>query len=84
LEVTSVPVTREMTMPRKPKRDDIAVKIEAAVYRQARIVAARQDITIAEYLSALLREPVAEDYHRAVAQMAQETKKEHPKKGSKG
>ena len=67
-------VLREPKMPRKPKRDDTAVKIATAIYRQARQVAARRDIPIAEYLSGLLRGPVADDYRRMVLEMAQETR----------
>jgi hypothetical protein len=70
-------------MPRKPKRDDMAVKIETAIYRQARQVAARRDMPIAAYLSELLRGPVAEDYRRMVAEMARETPPASPKKGGR-
>jgi hypothetical protein len=65
---------KEPVMPRKPKRDDTAVKVENAIYRQARQVAAHRGIPIAQYLSELLRGPVAEDYRRMVTEMAQETR----------
>lgn len=48
-------------MPRK-KREDTAVKIAAAIVRKARVIAAYRNITIAEYLSALLEKPVERDY----------------------
>jgi hypothetical protein len=65
----------ETTMPRRPKRNDTAVKIETAIYRQARQVAAHRDVPIAEYLSELLRGPVAEDFRRMAAELAQETRR---------
>jgi hypothetical protein len=67
-------------MTRRSKRDDAAVKVETAIYRQARQIAARRDVTLAEYLSDLLRGPVEADYFRMVADMAQEAKKK-PKGG---
>ena len=43
------------------KRDDTAAKIDAKIVRDAKIVAAYRDITLAEYLSELLRPLVARD-----------------------
>ncbi len=42
-------------MARKPKRNDVPVKVDAEVIRQARIVAAYEEIPLAELLSELLR-----------------------------
>lgn len=55
-------------MPRE-KRDDVAVKIEAALYRKAKVVAAYRGITIAKYLSELLRKPVERDHEKMVQEM---------------
>ena len=46
-------------MPR-PKRNDLVVKIDAEVLRMARIIAAYEDITIAELLSETLRPLLAD------------------------
>jgi hypothetical protein len=59
----------EAFMPRE-KRNDISVKIEAAIYRRAKMVAAYRDITLAEYLSALLEKPVDRDYQKLTEQMS--------------
>ncbi len=42
-------------MPRPPKRNDLAVKIDAEVIREARIVAAFEEVQLAELLSNILR-----------------------------
>ena len=39
----------------KPKRNDVPVKMDAEVVRVARIVAAYQGVTLAEYISERLR-----------------------------
>jgi hypothetical protein len=43
------------TMPRKPKRNDVPVKMDAEVLRIARIVAAYEDVPLAELISETLR-----------------------------
>lgn len=43
------------------KRNDTAAKVDAQIVRDAKIVAAYRDITLAEYLSELLRPLVARD-----------------------
>lgn len=53
----------ERAMP-KPKRNDVPVKIDAEVVRQARIVAAFEGVSLAEYLSDFLRPHVAEALER--------------------
>jgi hypothetical protein len=42
-------------MPRKPKRNDVPVKMDAEVLRVARIVAAYEDVPLAELISETLR-----------------------------
>jgi hypothetical protein len=42
-------------MPRKPKRNDQPVKMDAEVLRIARIVAAYEDVPLAELISETLR-----------------------------
>lgn len=44
------------------RRSDTAVKIDAEVVRQAKVVAAFRGISLAEYLSETLRPTVARDY----------------------
>lgn len=48
-------LTTLATMPRKPKRNDVPVKIDAEVLRVARIVAAYEDLPLAELISESLR-----------------------------
>ena len=45
-----------------PPREDIAVKVDRAVIRYARSVASFRDITLAEYLSEVLRPIVTKDF----------------------
>jgi hypothetical protein len=58
-------------MPR-PKRDDIAVKIAAPLYRKAKVIAAHRGVTIAEYLSSLLDKPLERDYQKFRREVAGE------------
>jgi len=60
-----------LTMPRK-KREDVSVKIDAKVYRQAKMVATHREITLAEYLSELLEKPVGRDFQKLRQEMAQD------------
>lgn len=46
-------------MPRRPKRNDVPVKVDAEVLRIARIVAAYEDMPLAELISETLR-PILE------------------------
>lgn len=46
-------------MPRKPKRNDLVIKCDAEVVRMARIIAAYEDIPLAELVSETLR-PILE------------------------
>lgn len=48
----------------------VGVKIDVNVIRQARIIAAIRDVTIAEYLSVLLRPLVERDYKEALSREA--------------
>lgn len=60
------------------KRDDTAVKVDTDVVKQARIVATHRGITVAEYLSGLLRNLVATDYRSSLAEMARGIEPETP------
>jgi hypothetical protein len=53
-------------------RNDTAVKIETSIVRKARTIADRRNITVAEYLSGLLRDSVDKDYRLVVQEMAAE------------
>ena len=52
-----------VAMPRE-KRNDLAVKIEADIVRKARTMCNWRDITVAEYLSNLLRAAVERDFDK--------------------
>ena len=58
----SAVLVREMV-----RRNDTAVKIDSGVYADAKVVAAFRGITIAEYLSELLRSSVAKDLEQEMA-----------------
>ncbi len=47
--------THEESVAKKAKRNDVPVKLDAEVLRMARIVAAYEDVPIAELLSETLR-----------------------------
>jgi hypothetical protein len=54
------------------KRNDQAVKVDAEIVKQAKIVATHRGVTVAEYLSETLRGVVAKDYREAIGRMASE------------
>ena len=64
--VTQVSILKT-AMTEKPKRTDLAVKIDKEVVRMARIIAAIEDVTLAELMSETLR-PILQrkldDYQR--------------------
>lgn len=53
----------------KAKRDDVAVKIDRTLGDKAKFVASRKGVTMAEYLSDLIRTPVERDFDKAVREM---------------
>lgn len=58
------------------KRDDMAVKIDRSLVNKARLVASQRKITLAEYISDLIRIPVERDFSKTVRDMGE--------KGTKG
>lgn len=65
-------------------RNDLSVKIDAEVLKQARIVATHRNIPVAEYLSELVRPLVGRDYRKSVDEMSREAsggQDAAPKKG---
>ena len=60
-----------LSMPRQ-KRNDASCKIESDIVRKGKIVSEFRDITLAEYLSNLLRDTVDHDYREAVRQANRE------------
>ncbi len=60
----------DLQMPRGPKRKDVTAKIDADIHLKARMIATFRGITVAEYLSDLLRKPVDADYEKLKRQMA--------------
>jgi hypothetical protein len=58
--------------PRRAKRDDIAVKIDATIYHKARVIASYRHVPLAAYLSEMLQKPVDRDYLKIQEQMGKE------------
>jgi ATP-dependent Clp protease adapter protein ClpS len=54
----------------RKKRTDATVKIDVEVLRKAKVVAAIRDVTLAEYLTEVLRPIVEKDHARAIADEA--------------
>lgn len=51
------------------RRNDVTVKIDADVTREAKMVAASRDQSLAEYLSGVLRPIVRQDLERATGEL---------------
>lgn len=62
-------------MPRKPKRNDRAVKVEAEIIRQAQTICSYREVTLAEYLSDILRSVVAKDFEHFKKDLVKEPKR---------
>jgi hypothetical protein len=58
-------------MPRsdKSKRDDMPVKIERAIWQQAKVICASRGIPMAELLSDLLRPIIEREYHKTLKKL---------------
>jgi hypothetical protein len=53
----------------KPRRDDMAVKVERILAEKAKTIATRRGVTMAEYLSDLIRTAVERDFTKVVREM---------------
>jgi hypothetical protein len=73
----------EAERPFVAKRNDVSVKIDAEVARLAKIVAAFEDKTVAEYLSESLRPIVERDVQRHTSQFGAKAPKPREPKGPK-
>jgi hypothetical protein len=60
------------------KRNDVSVKVDADVVAEAKMVAASRDMSLAEYLSELIRPLVRRDLERET------TRRIQPPKGKEG
>lgn len=56
-----------MARPKKSQRDDAPAKLDKEVLRQAKTIATWRGITIAEYLTEILRSPVRKDFEELVS-----------------
>lgn len=68
-----------LDMPRA-KRNDVPAKLDADVVRKAKYVALGNDVSLAEYLSGLLKPLVDRDYVDAVAKLNREAGGSAPKR----
>lgn len=62
------------------KRNDRAVKIEADIVRKAQTICAHREITLAEFLSDLLRDPVGREYDKFKRELLDTEKPPKPKR----
>jgi hypothetical protein len=53
-------------------RKDVTTKIDGAIHRKAKIIAGNRNVSLAEYLSELLRGPVDRDYMRELKRAGEE------------
>lgn len=53
----------------KTDRDDVAVKIDRTVVDKAKLVASRKGVSLAEYVTELIRGPVEKGFSQAVREM---------------
>lgn len=65
--LTGASVRRMAKPKRETKRNDVSVKLDAEIVAEAKMVAASLDITLAEYLSEMIRPLVRADLERETA-----------------
>jgi hypothetical protein len=76
LAVESKPMPKRPGRPKRSLRNDVAVKVDSGVVTKAKLVADTRDITLAEYLTELLRVPVDRDFAKAVRSIEKPESKE--------
>lgn len=79
-EMEATSVSAGATMARKPAQDHTQVKLDTEVVRAARIVSAYREVTMADYLSELLRPLVMKDL---AAEQTKGTGAQPPKRSRK-
>lgn len=58
-------------MPKKTKRNDIAVKVDFGIVKEARIICAHRNVTLAELLSEMLRQPIHKELEKCLKELNQ-------------
>ena len=53
------------------KRDDVAVKVDRTLADKAKLIASRRGITMAEYLTDLIRGPIERDFVKTIKDMTE-------------
>jgi hypothetical protein len=60
--------------PKRSERDDVTVKIDRGIVSRAKMVASARNVPLAEYLSELIRSPVARDFAKEMRRIESEEK----------
>jgi hypothetical protein len=64
--------------PKRSERDDVTVKIDRGIVSKAKMIASARNVPLAEYLSELLRPPVARDFAKEMRRIESEEKGSEP------
>lgn len=75
MTTTTGPEPMAKGRPKRSRRNDVTVKIDADVVRMAKLVALERKTTIAEYLTELLRGQVSRDFAKSVRRLTTEEDK---------
>jgi hypothetical protein len=67
-----IPATAERPMAarKRSERDDVAVKIDRRIALKAKMVASERGITMAEYISEMIRSAVERDFAKTVSDIS--------------
>jgi hypothetical protein len=79
LEEVTIMLAAARSMARPMARNDVAVKLDAQVAKEAKMVAAARNITLAEYISEVLRPIVHADLRAETSQMLGEKEPRGPR-----
>ena len=76
-------MARAKGRPKTSERDDVTVRLDRGIVAKLKVVAARQEVSLAELLTEMVREAAERLYLKTVQDMAAEATKPRPK-GGKG
>jgi hypothetical protein len=62
-------MTKRKGRPKRSERDDVPVKVDRAIVNKAKMIATARGLSLAEYVSELLRGPVDRDFAKEMRRL---------------
>jgi hypothetical protein len=64
-------MAKKQGRPKKPSGEGMQVRIDAQIGRRAKVVASESGVSLADYLSGILRDRVEKDYRKVVKDLSE-------------